>query len=340
MSVLRVGLVGCGRVTADLHLPAIARVEGVEAVALADVDAARAQEVARRFGVARVHPGADALAADGGLDLVAVCTPPRTHAAAALAAIGAGRHVLVEKPLVLELDEADALRDAAHRAGVLAMTGFSLRTHRQVREAREAIADGRLGALRMIRTRWTAAARPAGWRSRPGEGGGVLWELGIHHLDLWRHLTGGEPEDLQAIGDDHAVAVAARVPGGPLLSTTLAAGTSDGHEIELVGEHGRLTLTVYRGDGPHWAPAGQAGGGIGVRLRAAAAGARTLPRQARAARAGGDYRMSFAGEWAAIRDAVAGTAPPHATLSDGRRAVALALEAERLMAAGGAGVRA
>ncbi len=332
---LRIGLVGCGRATATLHLPALKGLRGLEAVALADVDAARAREVAAAHGVPRIHADAAALAEDGGVDLVAVCTPPREHAAAAHAALEAGKHVFVEKPLCLDVAEADGLAGAAsERPGQVSAVGFNLRRHRQVVAARAALAQGRIGRLLLIRTHWTAAARPPGWRASAEEGGAVLWEMGVHHLDLWRHLTGEEPRRIAATGDDQALVLSATTDGGTLLATTVAAGTSDGNEVELVGEHGRLGLTLYRGDGPHWAPAGEAGGGVGVRLRGAARAARGLPRQARAARAGGDYLLSFASQWEALARAVRGGGLPPASFEDGRRAVALARAAERALHAG------
>jgi len=324
---LRIGFVGCGRVTAELHLPALARLEDVEAVALADPDTACARRVAGEFGIARVHPDAATLAADPAVDLVAVCSPPRHHAEGALAALAAGRHVFVEKPLALDLESADALVAAV--GDRVAAAGFNLRVHRQVVAARAALAEGRLGELRMIRTHWTAAARPAGWRADPAQGGGALWELAIHHLDLWRFLSGREPTGVRASGDDDTLALTAQIEGGPLLATTVAVGTSDANQVELAGEQGRLLLDLYRGDGPLWMPIGRAAGGVGVRLRAAAGSAASLPRQALAARAGGDYRLSYTAEWEAVLAAVRdGTLPP-ANFEVGRRAVALAVAAER-----------
>ena len=104
----------------------------------------------------------------------------------------------------------------------------------------QALAQGRIGRLLHIRTHWTAAARPPGWRASAEEGGAVLWEMGVHHLDLWRHLTGEEPRRIAATGDDQALVLSATTEGGTLLATTVAAGTSDGNEVELVGERGRL----------------------------------------------------------------------------------------------------
>jgi predicted dehydrogenase len=305
-------------------------------VALADVDEARARELAEEHGIARVHRDAAALAADDGVDLVAVCTPPLHHASPAHAALEAGRHLLVEKPLCLDLDEADALvRAAADRPDRVCAVGFNLRRHRQVVAARKALAEGRLGRLAMVRTHWTSAARPPGWRASAAEGGVALWEMGVHHLDLWRHLTGEEPRRIRATGEEGALVMSAVTEGGTLLATTLADGTSDANEVELVGERGRLTLTLYRGDGPRWVPAGQAEGGVGVRVGTAARAALTLPRQALAARAGGDYVLSFAAEWEALARAVRGeAAAPPATFEDGRRAVALALAAQSALRAG------
>ena len=327
---MRIGFVGCGRAVVDLHLPALRRAGGFEVVAVADVEPARAAAVAGEHASARAYADAAALAADERVQLVAVCSPPSAHAEAAHAALDAGRHVFVEKPLTLDPAEADALVDAA--AGRTAITGFNLRLHRQVLAAREALAAGRLGGLRLVRAHWSAAARPSGWRMDPSLGGGALWEMGIHQLDLWR-LLAGEPEDLGATGDGDTLALSARTAGGVVLSATVVSGSGDANELELVGERGRMTLTLYRGDGPHFAPAGRAAGGPAARLAETARAAASLPRQVRAARTGGDYRLSYVAEWRAVRAAVREGAPPHATFADGRAAVALAGEAESALVA-------
>jgi myo-inositol 2-dehydrogenase / D-chiro-inositol 1-dehydrogenase len=170
-----------------------------------------------------VHGDAAALAADGEIDLVAVCTPPRQHAQAALAALDAGRHVFVEKPPCLDLSEADALVQAAGASpSLVSAVGFNLRRHRQVlaapagdrgRPPRPA-ADG---AHALDRRR-----PPARLAGEPRRGGTVLWKTGIHHLDLWRHLTGAEPRRLRSIGDDHALAVSARTDAAPCATSAAA----------------------------------------------------------------------------------------------------------------------
>jgi predicted dehydrogenase len=329
---LRIGFVGCGRAAASLHLPAVARTPGVEAVAVADAEPAVARAVAARFGIERTYASAQELAADDAVDLVAVCTPPRAHAAAALAALEAGRHVFVEKPLAIDPAEADAMVEAAEASGRVAITGFNLRVHRQVRLVREALDRGDLGRLLMVRTHWASGPRPAGWRSDPADGGVALWEMGSHHLDLWRYLA-GEPEDLRATGHQGVVALAGRTADGVVLSSTLVDGTSDANDVELVGDRGRLTATLYHGDGPHRAPLGVQAAGPAQRLRAAADRARVLPRMVRDARAGGDFHLGYVAEWEAVRAAVRDGAPPHATFEDGRVALDLVLRARAALAA-------
>jgi predicted dehydrogenase len=152
---VRVGFVGCGRVTETRHLAAFRRVRGVEAVALSDVDAARLSSVAERYGVARRYEDWRGLVEDERVDAVAVCVPPALHASVALAAIDAGKHVFIEKPLALTLDDGDSLVAAAARAaGLRAAVGFNMRLHRLVREARASIARGELGRVKLVRTIW------------------------------------------------------------------------------------------------------------------------------------------------------------------------------------------
>lgn len=317
-----IGIVGCGGVVEELHLPALERVPEATVVALADSE--RPSLAGRPVG----YRDAAGLVADPDVELVAVCTPPAEHAGPALAALEAGKHLFVEKPLALDAAEARSLARAASGAGVVAATGFNLRCHRLVRAAAERLATGGLGELQAVRASWTSGRRLAAvspWRLSRASGGGVLWDMAIHHADLWAHLTGEEVRDVfaQVRAEDEAAIVSARTPSGVLLETTVAQATSDSHELELVGTRGRLRLSLYRGDGLHWEPVGRLGGGPGARLRELGGSLRDLPRQAGAARRGGDYRDSFREQWRELALAVRGQGAPPADLQDGARAVAV-----------------
>src|SRR5205085_11135187 len=168
---VRVGFVGCGRVTETRHLAALRGVACVEAFALSDLDAARLYAVADAYGVERRYADWRGLLEDACVEAVAVCVPPALHTEIALAAIDAGKHVFIEKPLALTLGDCDLIAQrAASVAGLKAAVGFNMRLHRLVREARERAARGELGRVKLVRTVFASGGRaradyPA-WRTR------------------------------------------------------------------------------------------------------------------------------------------------------------------------------
>jgi predicted dehydrogenase len=177
---VRIGLVGCGRAGVSLHLPALARVRGARVVALSDVDPARLAAAASACPGAMVHADYKAML-DDRIDLVAVVVPAMRHAEIAEAALHAGKHLFVEKPLALELDACDRLVALARRAessGQRSAVGFNLRSHRLARQARDVVRSGELGEIELVRTLWTAdwtgATRPD-WHASRRQGEARCW---------------------------------------------------------------------------------------------------------------------------------------------------------------------
>jgi predicted dehydrogenase len=331
---VRVGFVGCGRVTETHHLAALRRVRGVEAVALSDVDAARLSSVADAYGVARRYEDWRGLLEDERVDAVAVCVPPALHASVALAAIDAGKHVFIEKPLALTLEECDSLEAAAARAASLkAAVGFNMRRHRLVREARAVLARGELGRVKLVRTIFASASRAqpehTAWRGRRESGGGSIFELGTHHFDLVRFTLGQEAREVYASCDerDETSVVTLKTDEGTQVVAALSEDVGESHELEFYGKRGWLRVSCYRADGIERLDAGQYAGALRARLDGAARTLRALPRVLAQARRGGDYVNSYAEEWRHFADAVRGRAEVSATLEDGRRALEIALAA-------------
>jgi len=309
-------------------------VRGVEAVALADVDAARLSKVGEAYGGARRYADWRGLVADEDVDAVAVCVPPALHAEVALAALGARKHVFVEKPLALTLAECDLLDAAAARAeGLKVAVGFNMRLHRLVREARETLARGELGRVKLVRTVFASGTRGRPeyprWRRRRESGGGATFELGTHHFDLVRFMLGQEAREVYASCDetDETSAVTIKTDGGAQVVTALSEGTAEGHELEFYGERGRLRVSCYRADGIERLDAGQYAGSVRARVNNLTGALRALPRVLAQARRGGDYVNSYAEEWRHFAEAVRGRAEVSATLGDGRRALEIALAA-------------
>lgn len=131
----------------------------------------------------------------GDVDLVDVCTSTASHAEISCAAAAAGKAVIVEKPLALDVPQAESMVEAAESAGVASAIVFNYRYVPAVRQARELIASGQLGEIRHVALHFlqdwlTDPARPMSWRLRRGDGGGVLSDLGSHLVDLVHHLVG------------------------------------------------------------------------------------------------------------------------------------------------------
>lgn len=162
-------------------------------------DAGRAAAAAERLGWAESATDWREVVTRPDIDVVDICTPGDTHAAIAVAALAAGKHVLCEKPLANTLAEADemaAAAEQAYAAGVRAMVGFTYRRVPAVALARELVAAGRLGEVRHVRAQylqdWIADPQaPFSWRlDKSKAGSGALGDIGAHIVDMTQHVLG------------------------------------------------------------------------------------------------------------------------------------------------------
>ncbi|MGH0028191.1 MAG: Gfo/Idh/MocA family protein [Myxococcota bacterium] len=143
---LRVGLVGCGAVARDVHLPALEGLDGVEVTGIADADRERARALAEEFGVP-FFADASSLLKDGAPDVVHVLTRPESHAELATAALEAGCHVLVEKPFVYSSAEARTVLELARSRSRRVSVVHNYLHHPSVALLRERVAEGDVGEV-------------------------------------------------------------------------------------------------------------------------------------------------------------------------------------------------
>ena len=196
---VRIGIAGLGA-AGQAFIPAILRHEGFDWVALADPVQIVRERTQREHGVA-AYASLPELLGHPGLDAVYLATPTQLHADHVLQAAAAGKHVLVEKPMAISLEQGRAMVDAAQQAGVILLVGHSHSYDAPIKRMRELIASGELGRIRMVNT-WCFTD----WLYRPRrpdeldaeQGGGVTFRQGSHQFDVIRLLCGGRASSVRA----------------------------------------------------------------------------------------------------------------------------------------------
>ena len=337
--MVRLGIIGCGAVTERHHLPALKRVCEIKVVALADQDRSRLERLGEQYKVQQRYASYRELLDASDLDAVAVCLPPQLHTEVALAALERGKHLFIEKPLALNLADCDRIIEASQRdPSRKVMLGFNLRWHRLVRQARAIINRGELGRIRLVRTVFTSGKQPSAgvsaWRTSPNAGGGVLFDLGVHHFDVVRFLLENEVDEVDAsnAASDKTVTVTLSMNSGLQVVCTFAEDASEKHALEIYGEHGRLRISLYRVDGLERFRGTENPGAITARLRAMTNTLLQLPRAFYQSWSGGEFSASYVEEWNYFAQAILLDKPAAANLFDGKRALEIALAASKLMA--------
>lgn len=189
-----VAVIGAGNIAAA-HIDAVGRLPNARLVGVASRTPATALALAQKHGV-RAYDSVAAALADPNVQIVAICTPSGAHLEPALAAIAAGKHVVVEKPLEVTTDRARRIIDAADRAGVALATIFMSRFADANVFVKQAVTEGRLGRLLQGNAfvpwyRDQAYYDSGAWRGTKSlDGGGALMNQAIHQVDLLQWIMG------------------------------------------------------------------------------------------------------------------------------------------------------
>jgi predicted dehydrogenase len=191
---LRVGIAGTGFI-GGVHARAV-RVSGAQLAGVASASPEMAAAAADALGAERAYESADELIADPSIDVLHICTPNHLHVPLAQAALAAGKHVICEKPLALDGDGAASLAAAADSARVQAAVPFVYRYYPTVREARERVATGDAGAVRLLHGSylqdWLLRPDDDNWRVDAELGGAsrAFADIGSHWCDLAEFVSG------------------------------------------------------------------------------------------------------------------------------------------------------
>jgi predicted dehydrogenase len=218
-------------------IPALQAASGCRLVAIAARDPERAEALARRRGIERVHRDYQALLADPDLDAVYLPVANNLHRKWTLRALEAGKHVLCEKPLALNLAEGEEMAAAARSSGRLLMEAFMYRFHPRMREL---VASLRSTPIRHLSAGFGFPIAPSdNYRLRPELGGGALYDTGCYVADVTRWLL-GEPERVEAVIRSDAVDMSCSAllafPGGAQASLYCSFESPEYQELIVVCE--------------------------------------------------------------------------------------------------------
>ncbi len=188
MDRIKAGIIGCGAIARDKYLASLRELDRTDMLAFCDIELTRAQSAAHEFGA----PGAKAytdyrLLLELPLDVVYVCTPNRSHAPVSVAALDSGKHVMCEKPMALNGDEAAKMLEAAKRSGKLLTIGYQNRFRQDSQYLKQACASGMLGEVYFARANALRRRGVPTWGvflNEYEQGGGPLIDIGSHALDL------------------------------------------------------------------------------------------------------------------------------------------------------------
>jgi UDP-N-acetyl-2-amino-2-deoxyglucuronate dehydrogenase len=197
----RIGAAVLGLGVGRRHAEAYDQAEGAELVAVCDANEERLGPVAEQYGC-RAYDNLDDLLADKNVQLISVATPHKSHAALAIRCMRAGKHVLVEKPMTVDLAEADQMIAVSRETGMTIGAIFQRRYWPAALKAKATIDAGKIGTP-ILGIAQVSFFRTKGYYDRDAwrgswehEGGGVLTNQGIHTVDMFQWLMGGEPEEV------------------------------------------------------------------------------------------------------------------------------------------------
>lgn len=199
MTLLKIGVIGCGSIAKNRHLPEYKLNNSAEIIAVCDIVEERAQELAEIYE-AKAYTDFIELLNNPSIDAVSICTPNYLHAPMTIAALEAGKHVLCEKPMATSREEAEKMIAAATKAGKKLMIAHNQRFVDSHQIAKEIIASGEIGKVYSFRSAfghagpesWSADGKASWFFKKDQAFIGAMGDLGVHKTDLLRYLLDEE----------------------------------------------------------------------------------------------------------------------------------------------------
>jgi predicted dehydrogenase len=200
---LRIGVIGAGSIS-DLHFASYTKSEDAVIVAVCDLNRERAAAKAEKYEIAHIYTDYNELLSNPEIDAVSICTWNNTHAEISIAALHAGKHVLVEKPLCKSVEEAVRMQNAVRETGKILQVGFVRRYDTNAQLVKHFIDNGQLGEIYYAKASCLRRlGNPGGWFSDvERSGGGPLIDIGVHVIDVCWYLM-GKPKPVAVSGNTY-----------------------------------------------------------------------------------------------------------------------------------------
>jgi len=251
MRKVKWGVLGVAKIAVEKVIPAMQRGEVSEIAAIASRDLGKAREAAAKLAIPRAFGSYEDMLADAEIEAVYNPLPNELHVRWTLRALAAGKHVLCEKPIALDAEQARPLIDARSRSGKLVAEAFMVRCHPQWRRARELVRERAIGEPRAIQTFFSyRLLDPANLRNRP-PGGGGLYDIGCYAILTARYIFAAEPTRVVATIDrdpnfqtDRLASAILEFPGGRHLTFSVATQLSAHQRVTIVGDAGRIEIMI------------------------------------------------------------------------------------------------
>ena len=193
MKRVNIGIIGCGGIAQGAHMPGYSKLPRAKMLACCDVDAKKAKEAAGKYGIAKVFTDYHELVALDEIDAVSVCTPNFAHRDPTVAALEAGKHVLVEKPMAMNSTEARSMIRAAKKHGRKLMVGLNYRWGTGIQALKRFADAGEFGDIYFAKAQCLRRRGIPGWGvfiEKDKQGGGPLVDLGVHVMDAVLYIMG------------------------------------------------------------------------------------------------------------------------------------------------------
>lgn len=202
--MLHVGVIGVGSIS-EFHIQPYLANTNVHLVAFCDINRERLEKKGKQYGVKELYTDYHELLKNDQIDAVSICTWNNSHAEIAIAALEAGKHVLVEKPLSMTVKESEEIQEAVEKSGKILQVGFVRRHATNVSVLKKFIDNGELGEMYYAKASCLRRlGNPGGWFSDISKsGGGPLIDLGVHMIDLCWYLM-GKPQPVSVSGNTYS----------------------------------------------------------------------------------------------------------------------------------------